>query len=135
MKNTSASLGLIFFPAYDWAISDFHPEREERLLYTHDQLREEGLFDFPGVKEYRPEAATAQDVLRAHICPLGVDKVAATPHLISAGGAITAGRLWAERQAHKAFALVRPPGHHATLVVHGGRGFCNINNEAIMIER
>jgi hypothetical protein len=31
--------------------------------------------------------------------------------------------------------LVRPPGHHACRVVHGGRGFCNINNEAIMVER
>ncbi|MDM7920141.1 MAG: hypothetical protein QUS12_13375 [Methanosarcina sp.] len=26
--------GLIFFPAFDWAISPTHPEREERLLYT-----------------------------------------------------------------------------------------------------
>ncbi|MDR1308763.1 MAG: histone deacetylase [Deltaproteobacteria bacterium] len=136
MTNPDAEkLGLIFFPAYDWAISDTHPEREERLLYTHDQLREEGLLDFPGIREYRPVAAGPEDVLRAHVCPLGLEKVAALPHLISAGGAITAGRLWAQGLVRKAFALVRPPGHHATLVVHGGRGFCNINNEAIMIER
>ena len=32
------------------------------------------------------------------------------------------------------FAIIRPPGHHAMSVVHGNRGFCNINNEAIMIE-
>ncbi|MDR2603768.1 MAG: hypothetical protein LBC55_00230, partial [Desulfovibrio sp.] len=43
------SLGLVFFPAFDWAISPTHPEREERLLYTRDQLREEGLFDVPGI--------------------------------------------------------------------------------------
>lgn len=30
--------GLIFFPAFDWAISPTHPEREERLLYTRDQI-------------------------------------------------------------------------------------------------
>jgi hypothetical protein len=34
----------------------------------------------------------------------------------------------------KAFALVRPPGHHAMRVVHGTRGFCTINIEAIMVE-
>ena len=129
------ALGLIFFPAYDWAISEHHPEREERLLYTHDQIREEGLTDLPEIKEFRPVAATEEDVELVHVCPSGVAEIAAAPHLISCGGAITAGRLWAEGRAKKAFALVRPPGHHATLVVHGGRGFCNINNEAIMIER
>ncbi|MDO5484122.1 MAG: histone deacetylase, partial [Desulfovibrionaceae bacterium] len=40
-------LGVVFFPAFDWAISATHPEREERLLYTRDQLQEEGLFDIP----------------------------------------------------------------------------------------
>ena len=38
--RAARSLGLVFFPAYDWAISPDHPEREERLLYTQDQLRE-----------------------------------------------------------------------------------------------
>ena len=38
-------LGLILFPAFDWAISPTHPEREERLLYTQDQLLEEGIED------------------------------------------------------------------------------------------
>ena len=46
-------LGVVFFPAFDWAISATHPEREERLLYTRDQLQEEGLFDIPGITEYR----------------------------------------------------------------------------------
>ncbi|NLC38669.1 MAG: histone deacetylase, partial [Clostridia bacterium] len=44
-------LGLVFFPAFDWAISPDHPEREERLLYTRDQILEEGLFDFPQIEE------------------------------------------------------------------------------------
>lgn len=38
-----SKLGLIFFPAFDWMISPTHPERQERLLYTRDQLLEEGL--------------------------------------------------------------------------------------------
>ena len=51
------TLGVVFFPAFDWAISPTHPEREERLLYTQDQLREEGLFDLPGITEYKPGVA------------------------------------------------------------------------------
>ena len=30
-------LGVVFFPAFDWAISPTHPEREERLLYTQGE--------------------------------------------------------------------------------------------------
>ena len=49
--------GLIFFPAFDWAISPTHPEREERLLYTRDQIFEEGLMDLPQIEEYKPRLA------------------------------------------------------------------------------
>jgi acetoin utilization deacetylase AcuC-like enzyme len=55
-------------------------------------------------------------------------------HLISAGGAITAADKVLKKEVDNAFALVRPPGHHAMRVVHGARGFCNVNIEAIMIE-
>jgi acetoin utilization deacetylase AcuC-like enzyme len=134
MENIVPKLGLIFFPAYDWAISASHPEREERLLYTHDQLKEEGIFDLNEIREFRPGKASPEDCHRAHFFPLGLDTVAHHPHFISAGGAIKAGQLVAEGITKKSFALVRPPGHHAGKVVHGGRGFCNINNEAIMIE-
>ena len=133
--NAPLKLGIVFFPAYDWSISPDHPEREERLLYTQDQLREEGLFDRPGLGEYRPETAGDEDIERVHIRPPGVASLAAFSHRVSAGGAITAGRLVMNGECLKSFALVRPPGHHACRVVHGGRGFCNINNEAIMIER
>jgi acetoin utilization deacetylase AcuC-like enzyme len=127
-------MGLIFFPAYDWAISPTHPEREERLLYTQDQLREEGVFDIQGIVEYKPDIATEEDVLRAHFCFPDVAGVTTESHMISAGGAIRAARLKLGGEVDKAFALVRPPGHHAMKSVHGNRGFCNINNEAIMIE-
>lgn len=60
------TLGVVFFPAFDWAISPTHPEREERLLYTQDQLREEGLFDLPGITEYKPGVATYEDIERVH---------------------------------------------------------------------
>ena len=49
MLHAPNPTGLVFFPAFDWAISPTHPEREERLLYTQDQVLEEGLFDVEGI--------------------------------------------------------------------------------------
>ncbi|WP_041606138.1 histone deacetylase family protein [Halothermothrix orenii] len=136
IKNIKAKnkLGLIFFPAFDWAISPTHPEREERLLYTRDQVFEEGLMDIDGIKEFNPGIAEEKDVQKVHICVPEVKKVTTPSHLISAGGAIKAAGLVLNKEVDKAFAIVRPPGHHAFRVVHGARGFCNINNEAIMVE-
>src|SRR5512133_3232976 len=126
--------GLVFFPAFDWAISPSHPEREERLLYTQDQVFEEGILDIEGIVEYKPGLATAEDINRAHICVPDALSIATESHLISAGGAITAADKVLTGAVDNAFALVRPPGHHAMLVVHGARGFCTVNIEAIMIE-
>lgn len=134
MLKGKRKLGVVFFPAYDWAISSTHPERQERLLYTQDQLLEEGLFDIPGVTEYKPELASSLDVDRVHFCFPDVESVTTQSHFVSAGGAIRAAKLVMEREADRAFALIRPPGHHAMKAVHGSRGFCNINIEAVMIE-
>jgi acetoin utilization deacetylase AcuC-like enzyme len=125
---------VVFFPAYDWAISPTHPERQERLLYTQDQLREEGLFDIEGISEFKPDVATPHDIDLAHFTFPEVEQVLTSSHFISAGGAMRAARLVMERQAKRAFALVRPPGHHAMKVVHGTRGFCTVNIEAVMVE-
>lgn len=127
-------LGVVFFPAFDWAVSAGHPEREERLLYTRDQLQEEGLFDIAGISEHRPDFATYEQLARAHFCLPSVPAVCTESHLAAAGGAINAARMVMEKTHDRAFALVRPPGHHAMRVVHGNRGFCNINNEAVMVE-
>lgn len=128
------NLGVIFFPAFDWAIGPTHPERQERLLYTRDQLQEEGLFDIPGISEYRPVFASYEQLERAHFLLPTPQAVSTDSHLAAAGGAIAAARLVMEKRQDRAFALVRPPGHHAMRVVHGNRGFCNINNEAVMVE-
>lgn len=134
MLKARNRLGIILFPAYDWAISPTHPERQERLLYTQDQLVEEGVFDIEGISEYKADIASIGDVERIHFCFPDVKSVLTQSHLISAGGAIRAARLVMDGESDRAFALVRPPGHHAMKVVHGARGFCNVNIEAIMIE-
>ncbi|MBM7622667.1 histone deacetylase [Sporohalobacter salinus] len=128
------NLGLVFFPAFDWSISPTHPERKERLLYTKDQVLEEGLLDIEGIEEYNPLVATIDDVNRTHICIPDTESIISKPHLISAGGAIKAAELVMQQEVDKAFAIIRPPGHHAFRIVYGARGFCTVNNEAIMVE-
>lgn len=128
------NLGVVFFPAFDWAISPSHPEREERLLYTRDQILEEGLLDMPAIREYKPKVASYRDVERVHVGVPDMDSLLTDAHLISAGGAIAAADAVMRKEVKRAFAMVRPPGHHAMRIVHGTRGFCTINMEAIMVE-
>jgi acetoin utilization deacetylase AcuC-like enzyme len=52
--------------------------------------------------------------------------------LLAAGGVITATRAVVDGEASNAYALVRPPGHHATR--DAGSGFCIFANIAIGIE-
>jgi len=134
MLKAANKTGLVFFPAFDWAIDPTHPEREERLLYTQDQVMEEGVFDIDGIIEYKPEIVTAQDIRRAHFCVPDEKTVTTESHLISAGGAKAIANAVLNKEVKTGFALVRPPGHHAMRVSHGGRGFCHINMEAIMVE-
>lgn len=134
MLKARHKTGLVFFPAFDWAISPTHPEREERLLYTQDQVFEEGILDIEGIQEFKPEMVTVQDIERVHFCAPDVESVTTESHFISAGGAKTIGKAVLDKKVERGFALVRPPGHHAMRVVHGARGFCNINIEAVMIE-
>ncbi len=126
--------GVIFFPAFDWAISPTHPEREERLLYTRDQIFEEGIMDMPEVREYHPRLATARDVSRVHFCVPDVESRVTQAHMVSAGCAMVMADAFMQGEVKNAFAIIRPPGHHAMTVCHGNRGFCDINNEAVMVE-
>lgn len=134
MLQARHKTGIVFFPAYDWAIDPTHPEREERLLYTQDQFIEEGLLDIEGLVELKPDLVNIADVQRVHFCVPDPWAVMTESHFISAGGAKTIGRAVLDKQVQRGFALVRPPGHHAMRVVHGARGFCNVNIEAIMVE-
>ena len=128
------SLGLVFFPAFDWKISETHPERQERLLYTRDQIVEEGLLDIPNIKEYNPIVADWDTIERVHVGAPDLESWVTEAHRVSAGGAIAAADAVMRGEVDRAFALVRPPGHHAMAMVHGIRGFCTINIEAVMIQ-
>ncbi len=134
MLKAKNSTGLVFFPAFDWAIDPIHPEREERLLYTQDQVEEEGIFDIEGIIEFKPDIVTKEDIRRTHFCVPDEKTITTESHLISAGGAKAIARAVMEKRVKTGFALVRPPGHHSMRISHGGRGFCHINMEAIMVD-
>jgi len=126
--------GVLFFPAFDWAISPTHPEREERLLYTRDQVFEEGIMDLPQIREYKPSIAGLKDIARVHFCVPDIESQITEAHLVAVGSALTIGDAVMQGEVKNGFAIIRPPGHHSMTVSHGNRGFCNINNEPIMIE-
>lgn len=134
MPQAVRKTGLVLFPAFDWCISPSHPEREERLLYTKDQLIEEGLEDVQGIEFFNPDLAEEKDIERVHLCAPSSRELLTHSHYISAGGAIRAAKSVFEKEVEKSFAVVRPPGHHAMQTVFGDRGFCVANIEAVMVE-
>ncbi|SHH82188.1 histone deacetylase family protein [Desulfosporosinus lacus] len=131
MKRT----GILFFPAFDWSLGDSHPEREERLLYTQEQLFEEGVLDLPQIKQFSPRVATMKDVLRTQaLFPSpGAHIESLDPHLISAGSSLLLGEAQVKGEIDNGFVMARPPGHHSGATVWGNRGFCSLNNEAILV--
>ncbi|HOV43382.1 histone deacetylase family protein [Syntrophothermus lipocalidus] len=82
-----------------------------------------------------PEPATDEDILLVHT-PEHLERVRRHSHvyelaLLAAGGAIKASDLAV--QGEPAFALIRPPGHHAG--PNSCWGFCWFNNVAIAVEK
>lgn len=130
-------LTVIFDQAANEFSQDYHPERPTRLINTEAYL----LDKHPDWVWIKPRLATAEEVLRAHRPqhlerlrqPLDFD--ADTPYYPgieeharrAAGAAICAVDL--ALRGRKGFALMRPPGHHATS--SEAMGFCYLNSIAI----
>jgi acetoin utilization deacetylase AcuC-like enzyme len=123
-----------------------HPESASRLNAIWDALQAAPLPET--VSWQTPEAATLARILRVHRPDLvnfvrnlsargggiiGLDTVLSRHSyeaaLFAAGGAIEAMRQVLENRDTRGFALVRPPGHHAT--PETAMGFCLFNNVAI----
>ena len=123
-----------------------HPETKRRF---RNLVEVAGLFDH--LVTLAPRAATLDEILRFHT-PAYVDRIRAmsegaggnagegTPFApgafeiasLAAGGTIAAVDAVLDGRVANAYALVRPPGHHADADL--GRGFCIFGNIVIAIE-
>lgn len=153
--NEKVKLGLVYHQNYLLhEHSPTHPERRERLMYTMDQLEEEGIFDFPQIKVYTPEKAKRKEILRVHSeeylkelenlskrergAPIDkegetiMQNVTFEQAKLAAGGAILGGELVMRGEVEHSFVMSRPGGHHAFR--DHGHGFCFLNNISIMIK-
>lgn len=141
--------GVVFDRRYaDHTMGPYHPESPERIKALNRMLEEEAAGKFVAIE---PRPATVAEVTWVHE-PAYVDFLKATAGhervvldpdtsagpksyetaLLAAGGLLQAIDAVMEDRVRGAFALVRPPGHHAE--ASRAMGFCLLNNIAIGAE-
>jgi acetoin utilization deacetylase AcuC-like enzyme len=125
-----------------------HFENAETKRRMHELIVVSGLID--SLEWIKPIAATEEDILRVHT-PEHLERIKAESRqpkggdagdglspfgrggyeiaLLAAGGVIQAVKAVVQGQVTNAYALVRPPGHHA--IASTGMGFCMFSNLAI----
>jgi acetoin utilization deacetylase AcuC-like enzyme len=139
--------GLVTSDAYTAHLTgEGHPESPDRVRAIVAKLKAEGLFDRAVAVPPRP--ATDEELLRCHTADYlqtvrddlaaGSDDLSTGDTAISArsletarlaaGGVLAAVDAVMTGKIANAFAVVRPPGHHATPTE--GMGFCLFNNVA-----
>ena len=142
------SFGLILDPVFmEHRNPPGHPERSERIRALIDALAK-----YPGpVSRFDPRPIDEKWLLAVHSAEY-VDRIRATRGLplqdldpdthtsarsyevasLAAGSAVRLLQLMQEGQVPAGFALIRPPGHHATR--NRAMGFCLFNNAAVAAE-
>ena len=138
--------GLVYDPAYLRHNTGWHVERPERLTRTLGVLEEKGFLG--RLEKIAPRAASVEEVALVHprdyigrieaFCAAGGGRLdpdtVASPEsyavaLLAVGGVIAAVEAVVMGTISRAFALVRPPGHHA--LPDRAMGFCLFNNVAV----
>ena len=148
MQNSAPTTGLVIAEAYvEHLTGQGHPEQPGRVTAIVERLQTDGLI--AKARTITPRTATDEEILRCHAADyLRIVKEDVTEGLhrlstgdtplsarslevarLAAGGLLTAVDEVLTGRLRNAFAVVRPPGHHAT--PKKGMGFCLFNNVAI----
>ncbi len=136
----------VYHPIYLEHNQPSHPENARRLRRILQTLEEEGVLEKLDLLE--PHPATEEDLLSVHtprhiesvrkVAERGGGHMDADTYVsprsfeaarMAAGGLMDAVEKVVAGRIRNAFALVRPPGHHAT--ANRAMGFCLFNNVAI----
>jgi acetoin utilization deacetylase AcuC-like enzyme len=137
---------LVYDPIYLEHDTGSHPENSRRLTAMMSHLEETGMKE--KLVMLSPRAASVEEIQMVHT-PEYVSQTKSTAErgggwldpdtvmcprsyevaLYAAGGLLTAVEAVMKGEVDNAFALVRPPGHHATR--NRAMGFCIFNNVAI----
>ncbi len=149
MTGENGKIGLVYHPDYLIHTNHGHPERKERLEHIIERVKAGA----PGEGYYfiEPGEAAADDLALVHdrgyiesveeACNSGRSFLDMDTYivpesyrvaLLSAGGALAGLKEVFGGSALKAFALNRPPGHHAER--SKAMGFCLFNNIAVAAE-
>ncbi|MFX0100781.1 MAG: histone deacetylase, partial [Candidatus Hodarchaeota archaeon] len=155
-QKESMVTGIIYDDKYKLHLTGFHNESPERLEAIMDLVNKKEMLETDDFILLSPRIGTVDDVKLVHekrmierakiesglarngnlrYLDLGDTVVCEDSFevaLLAVGGVLTAADAVIEGKIHNAFAIVRPPGHHAK--THSSSGFCIFNNMAILAE-
>jgi acetoin utilization deacetylase AcuC-like enzyme len=144
---------IVFTPKYlDHDTGPDHPESANRLKVILEELNRSGILESGECSLEKPKPASLEHVKLVHesdyiefvqrTCAKGggyldaegtiVSQESCKVAFLAVGGVLKTVDLVATRKFNNAFALVRPPGHHAG--PYYALGFCIFNNIAIAAE-